>query len=74
MLTEVTWPNKGYFMSHTQNSVYFTFQQSGQCVKITAIDEQSHVEAVVIAPASLSQNDMKTLAYQKLKWILQKKP
>ncbi len=50
----------------------FTFQQIGNHVKVTATEEQSGIEISTIAPYTLSQTDMQTLALKKLKLVLKK--
>ncbi len=50
----------------------FAFHQIGINVKIIAIDEKTGIEVCTIAPYTLSQKDMQTLALQKLKSVLKK--
>ena len=41
-------------------------------VKVTAIDPVSRLEAVVVAPADLSEAELNKLALDKLRYLLQK--
>ena len=52
--------------------VLFEFVRQGNFVKVTAIESETHIEASVIVPASLSQQQMQIQALQKLKYVLQK--
>lgn len=47
--------------------VLFEFHQAGPQVRVAAIDVQSGVEVVVIAPASATPMQMKNLALAKLR-------
>lgn len=47
--------------------VLFEFNQAGPQVRVAAIDVQSGLEVVVIAPASATQMQMKNLALAKLR-------
>lgn len=49
------------------------FIQLGDYVKVSAIDEESGVEAVTILPTNLSQADMQDAALRKLKYVMEKK-
>jgi hypothetical protein len=49
------------------------FIQLGDYVKVSAIDEESGVEAVTILPTNLSQADMQEAALRKLKYVMEKK-
>lgn len=46
--------------------VLFEFRHAGQQVRVTAIDADSGVEVVVIAPVTASQAQMKSIALAKL--------
>jgi hypothetical protein len=54
-------------------NVYFEIYRFGNSVKITAIDEDTGLEAVAIVPASLPQSAMKQQALKKLEYIKRKK-
>jgi len=49
-----------------QQEVYFEFISVGQQVRVSAIDPETGVEAVIIAPASASQLNMQRIATAKL--------
>lgn len=53
--------------------VLFEYIKQGSSVKVTAIETQTGIEAVVIVPANLSENQMQLKALQKLRYIMQKK-
>jgi hypothetical protein len=53
-----------------QKSVIFVFERHGNSVKVTAVDEETGREVVVIAPAKLPQADMQLLALRKLEKVL----
>lgn len=52
--------------------ILFEFLQSGNSMKVTAIETETQVEATVIVPTSLSQEQMKLQALNKLKYLLKK--
>ncbi len=52
--------------------VLFEFVRQGNFVKVTAIESETRIEASVIVPVSLSQQQMQIQALQKLKYVLQK--
>lgn len=47
--------------------VLFEFHQAGPQVRVAAIDVESGIEIVVIAPATATQLQMKNLALAKLR-------
>ncbi len=53
--------------------VLFEYIKQGSSVKVTAIETKTGIEAVVIVPANLSENQMQLKALQKLRYIMQKK-
>ncbi len=55
------------------SEVLFEYVKSGTTVKVTAIETDTGVEAVVIVPAGLSEQQMQVKAMQKLLYILKKK-
>lgn len=54
------------------SEVLFEFVKQGNVVKVTAIEANTAIEAVVVLPANLSESEMKTRAMQKLIYVLQK--
>ena len=52
--------------------VLFEFVRQGNFVNVTAIESETRIEASVIVPVSLSQQQMQIQALQKLKYVLQK--
>ena len=50
-----------------QQRVLFEFQQLGQQVRVSAIDEATGTEIVVICPPQLGQAQMQRMALQKLR-------
>lgn len=50
-----------------QQRVLFEFQQLGQQVRVSAIDEATGTEIVVICPPQLGQAQMQRVALQKLR-------
>ena len=50
--------------------VLFEFVRQGNFVKVTAIESETRIEASVIVPVSLSQQQMQIQALQKLKYSL----
>ena len=52
--------------------VLFEFVRQGNFVKVTAMESETRIEASVIVPVSLSQQQMQIQALQKLKYVLQK--
>ena len=60
-----TWNNRGG--DDTAAEVLFEFTQIGPQMRIAAIDVNTGVEVVVIAPAVASRTDMQALALGKLK-------
>jgi len=50
-----------------EHRVLFEFQQLGQQVRVSAIDEATGTEIVVICPPQLGQMQMQRLALQKLR-------
>jgi hypothetical protein len=49
------------------------FIQFGDYMKVSAIDEETGIEAVSILPSSLSKNEMQIAAIRKLKYVINKK-
>jgi len=49
------------------------FQSIGTLVRVTALDPQTGLEAVIQGPASAGQQALGRLAVQKLEYVLRKK-
>jgi hypothetical protein len=49
------------------------FRPAGRYVKVTAMDPDSLVEAVVVGAASASREELKELALNKLDWLLERR-
>jgi hypothetical protein len=54
------------------SEVLFEFVPCGNVVKVTAIEPETKLEAVVVVPAALDVAQMKQLAMQKLAYLLKK--
>jgi hypothetical protein len=50
-----------------QQRVLFEFQKLGQQVRVSAIDETTGTEVIVICPPQLGQSQMQRMALQKLR-------
>lgn len=53
--------------------VLFEYVKMGNSVKVTAIEPETKMEAVVIVPANLSELEMQAKALQKLLYVMKKK-
>ena len=53
--------------------VLFEYVRNGSYVKVTAIEPETKIEASVVVPANLPQEQMQIQALNKLRYILQKK-
>lgn len=53
--------------------VLFEYIAIGASVKVTAIEPETGIEAVVVVPPSLSEAQMQAKALQKLLYVLKKK-
>ena len=53
--------------------VLFEFERVGHSVKVTAIEPETKIEASVVVPDTLSQDQMKFQALNRLKYVLRKK-
>ncbi len=53
--------------------VLFEYVRYGASMKVTAIEPQTKIEAVVIVPADMPEAQMQAQALQKLLYILNKK-
>lgn len=52
--------------------ILFEFVRNGNCVKVTALETETNVEASVVVPASLTQDQMKIQALNRLRYVLKK--
>ncbi len=52
--------------------ILFEYVRNGAYVKVTAIEPETKIEASVVVPASLSQEQMKLQALSKLRYVLKK--
>lgn len=55
------------------SEILFEFVRLGNSVKVTAIEPETKIEAAVVVPATLSQEQMKMQALNRLKYVLKKK-
>ena len=54
------------------SDIYFEYIRKGSYVKVTAFEPELNIEAVVVLPANLSQEQMQYQALKKLNYLLQK--
>ena len=55
------------------SEVLFEYMRSGSSIKVTAIEPETGIEAVVVVPVGLSEEQMQARAMQKLLYVLKKK-
>jgi hypothetical protein len=55
------------------SEVLFEYMRSGTSIKVTAIEPETGVEAIIIVPVGLSEQQMQAKAMQKLLYVLKKK-
>ena len=53
--------------------ILFEYIRQGNFVKVTALETETNIEASVVVPAGLSEQQMQIQALQKLKYVLEKK-
>ena len=53
--------------------VLFEYVRQGALVKVTALEPETGVEAVVVMPVGLSEKEMQARAMQKLLYVLKKR-
>ncbi len=53
--------------------ILFEYVRNGAYVKVTAIEPETKIEASVVVPANLPQDQMQLQALNKLRYVLQKK-
>ena len=56
-----------------EDEVLFEYIRQGNSVKVTAIEPLTKIEAVVVVPANLTEQQMQARAMQKLLYVLKKK-
>ncbi|WP_404404424.1 DUF6898 family protein [Pelagibacterium halotolerans] len=54
-------------MSGAPRETLFEFRQVGQQVRVAAIDPETGVEVIIVAPATATETQMKSIALAKLK-------
>lgn len=55
------------------SEILFEFVRVGHNVKVTALEPETKIEASVVVPDTLSQEQMKFQALNRLKYVLKKK-
>lgn len=55
-----------------RKEIYIEYKQIGQAIKVTAIDAETGLEAVIMGPASAAQTHLQKIAVQKLEMQLKK--
>ena len=55
-----------------RKEIYIEYKQVGQAIKVTAIDAETGLEAVIMGPASAAQTHLQKIAVQKLEMQLKK--
>ena len=55
------------------SEILFEYIRQGAYVKVTAIEPETKIEASVVVPATLGEQQMQIQALQKLNYILRKK-
>jgi len=55
-----------------RKEVYIEYKQVGQAMKVTAIDAETGLEAVIMGPVSAAQTHLQKIAIQKLEMQLKK--
>ena len=53
--------------------VLFEYVRQGALIKVTALEPETGVEAVVVVPVGLSEKEMQARAMQKLLYVLKKR-
>lgn len=54
------------------SEILFEYVRNGSFVKVTALEPETKVEACVVVPANLPQEQMQLQALQKLRYVLKK--
>lgn len=55
------------------SEILFEYIRQGSYVKVTAIEPETKIEASVVVPSTLNQEQMNLQALQKLNYVLKKK-
>ncbi len=55
------------------SEILFEFVRHGSSVKVTAIEPETRIEASVVVPAGLTQEQMKIQALSRLNYVLRKR-
>ena len=53
---------------------YIEFYPSGNLMKVSAVDPETGMEAVIMGPLNAAKSDLQKLAVQKLEYLLAKNP
>ena len=53
--------------------VLFEYVRQGNYVKVTAIEAETQIEASVVVPVGLTQEQMQIQALRRLKYVMEKK-
>lgn len=54
------------------SEILFEYIRQGAYVKVTAIEPQTMIEASVVVPANLTQEQMQIQALRRLKYVMEK--
>lgn len=54
------------------SEVLFEYIRQGNCVKVTAIETETQIEASVVVPTRLSEEQMQIQALRRLKYVMEK--
>ncbi len=54
------------------SEILFEYIRQGNFVKVTAIEAETQIEASVVVPAGLSQEQMQIQALRRLKYVMEK--
>lgn len=54
------------------SEILFEYVRNGSFVKVTALEPETKVEACVVVPSNLPQEQMQLQALQKLRYVLKK--
>ena len=65
--------NRNPGQAQSPGEVYIETQRIGSFVKVSAIDANTGIEVSIQGPASATQNELETIAINKLKYVMAKK-
>lgn len=54
------------------SEILFEYVRQGNLVKVTALEPDTGIEASVVVPASLSEDQMKIQALNRLRYVMRK--